>query len=162
MISITKQMKFEAAHVVRGATSKRCKYSVHGHSYVVEVTLSANKTDDRGMVVDFIELKPLKDFIDNFDHAMILWREEKQDIIDFFKNNFERVVIMNKNTTAENMASLFLAEAKRIFDTYNRDNGINYHVDSVRVWETTTGSATASSCDNEDKVIYITHQGGTA
>ncbi|MDY4830787.1 MAG: 6-carboxytetrahydropterin synthase QueD, partial [Campylobacter sp.] len=32
-MKIGRLYSFEAAHVVRDCASKRCKYSIHGHSY---------------------------------------------------------------------------------------------------------------------------------
>jgi 6-pyruvoyltetrahydropterin/6-carboxytetrahydropterin synthase len=45
---IRKQFKFEGAHIVRNCTTRRCKKSIHGHSYVVEVFFTSNKLYDFG------------------------------------------------------------------------------------------------------------------
>lgn len=50
---IRKLFKFENAHVVRNCTSDRCKRSIHGHSYKVELLLKASKLDHGQMVYDF-------------------------------------------------------------------------------------------------------------
>ena len=42
---IRKLFKFEGAHIVRDCSSDRCKFSIHGHSYVVEVFLTSDKLD---------------------------------------------------------------------------------------------------------------------
>lgn len=54
---IRKLFKFENAHVVRNCTSDRCKRSIHGHSYKVELLLKASKLDHGQMVYDFGLLK---------------------------------------------------------------------------------------------------------
>ena len=67
--------------------------------------------------MDFIELKPIKDFLDMFDHSAVLWEQEPiQDINTFFLDNFRRVVTMKKNPTAENMSALL---AKYVLDLLN-------------------------------------------
>ncbi len=50
---IRKLFKFENAHIVRNCSSDRCKRSIHGHSYKVEVLLQANRLDHGQMVYDF-------------------------------------------------------------------------------------------------------------
>lgn len=68
---IRKLFKFENAHIVRNCTSDRCKRSIHGHSYKVELLLKASKLDHGQMVYDFGLLKGvIKDLYDAFDHAI--------------------------------------------------------------------------------------------
>jgi 6-pyruvoyl-tetrahydropterin synthase len=57
----------------------RCR-SFHGHSGIVKVYIRRKYTlvDDLNMVIDFTELKPIKDFIDCFDHAMIISLEDTE------------------------------------------------------------------------------------
>jgi len=64
---IRKLFKFENAHIVRNCTSDRCKRSIHGHSYKVELLLKANRLDHGQMVYDFGLLKGvIKDLFDSF------------------------------------------------------------------------------------------------
>ena len=73
---IRKLFKFENAHIVRNCTSDRCKRSIHGHSYKVELLLKASKLDHGQMVYDFGLLKGvIKDFFDSFDHAICFWQK---------------------------------------------------------------------------------------
>ena len=68
---IRKLFKFENAHIVRNCSSDRCKRSIHGHSYEVELILEAHRLDHGQMVYDFGLLKHhIKDIIDSFDHAI--------------------------------------------------------------------------------------------
>ena len=74
---IRKLFKFEGAHIVRNCSSVRCKKSIHGHSYVVEVFFSSDGFDNGMMVMDFGLMKgTIKDFIDGFDHAYSMWDKE--------------------------------------------------------------------------------------
>ncbi|MEL0028882.1 MAG: 6-carboxytetrahydropterin synthase, partial [Perlucidibaca sp.] len=42
---IRKLFRFENAHIVRNCSSDRCRRSIHGHSYQVEVLLEAHALD---------------------------------------------------------------------------------------------------------------------
>lgn len=66
---IRKLFKFENAHIVRNCTSDRCKRSIHGHSYKVELLLKASKLDHGQMVYDFGLLKGV---IKNFLTVLIM------------------------------------------------------------------------------------------
>jgi len=149
-ISIVKQFKTETAHIVRGAVSERCKFNIHGHSYLWEVCITGFIDPKNGMLLDFKELTPIKKFIDKFDHATVFWSLESDEIISFFKYHFKRVLVMNENTTAENMARLV---HKVTSDWLAREHN-NVSVKWVRVWETTTGSAIATSSDTDDYLEY--------
>ena len=76
---IRKLFKFEGAHIVRNCSSDRCKRSIHGHSYTVEVFLTAKGLDNGQMIMDFGLMKgTIKDLIDSFDHAYSFWNLEKR------------------------------------------------------------------------------------
>ena len=151
-ILIKKIFKTETAHIVRLASSQRCRESVHGHSYKWIVTiLDEEKLKENGMVIDFIDLKPIKEFIDQFDHAMILWQNDTQQFKDFFLNNCERVIIMLKNTTAENMAKL-IHKFTQDWLKISYPNRLLI-CKKVEVWETETGCGMATSSDNNDIII---------
>lgn len=154
-ISISKIFKTETAHIVRNAISKRCKFNVHGHSYKWIVTIKGPINPETGMVLDFKELKPIGNFIDNFDHAMVLWGEDNPEFIDFFIKNTQRHLIMKKNPTAENMASLV---HKFVVDWLTTNYGHEYFCKQIEVWETETGKATSTSHDGYDILLSPEHQ----
>lgn len=54
---IRKLFKFENAPIVRNCSSERCKHSIHGHSYQIELILEAKRLDHGQMVYDFGLLK---------------------------------------------------------------------------------------------------------
>ena len=79
---IRKLFKFENAHIVRNCTSDRCKRSIHGHSYKVELLLKASKLDHGQMVYDFGLLKGvIKELFDSFDHAICYWQKDDPEYI---------------------------------------------------------------------------------
>ncbi len=85
---ITKTFRFEAGHRVwkqnltcgRGAEISYGKekpinkcVNLHGHSYMLEVTLGSNTLSEQDMVMDFYHVKnALKDLIDTIDHSFII------------------------------------------------------------------------------------------
>lgn len=84
---IRKLFKFENAHIVRNCTSDRCKRSIHGHSYKVELLLKASKLDHGQMVYDFGLLKGvIKDLYDSFDHAICFGKTMIQNISKHVKH----------------------------------------------------------------------------
>lgn len=141
----------EMAHIVRGAVSTRCKYNVHGHSAEWFITIKSDGLTDYGMVVDFIELKKYKKLIDIFDHCMVLWKDETEEFTNFFKDNFKRVVIMEKNTTAENFARFLYRVVERELSYHNP----RLKVDNVEYFETKSSEAIADTSDRYDNIYWI-------
>lgn len=149
MMRISKKFITETSHIVREAVSLRCRNSIHGHSYLWIVSIEG-ELNGAGMVLDFKELSPVKQFIDLFDHASVFWSKEDSEIVDFFKCHFDRVLVMKKNPTAENMARLVFCSAQDWFIAKKLD----VKVAQVDVWETATGCGIANECDENDILIY--------
>lgn len=69
MYRVAKQFSFSASHVLAGLGDDHPCSRLHGHNYVVEVVAEADRLDERGFVVDFAELDPVKGWIDaTLDH----------------------------------------------------------------------------------------------
>ena len=152
---ITKIFRTETSHVVREAFSERCKYNIHGHSYVWELNISGD-LDKAGMVVDFGALSSIKKFVDLFDHATVFWNQEDRysTSIEFFKKNFNRWIVMKQNPTAENMARLLLKQANIFFKKMN----MRCKAVSVVVHETITGKATAFEYNDFDIIDELSEE----
>ncbi len=140
---IRKKFKFEASHIVRNCFSERCKYSIHGHSYELEIFLSANKLDNGQMIYDFGLLKGfMKSFIDSFDHATIFWDKDDPDYIDSIKKHSDRYISLPVSSSAEMLSLFFLKALNFILQSTNFNNGESaITITSVRVHETATGYA---------------------
>ena len=67
---------FSAAHVVDGKT--KCN-RLHGHNWVVKVTINGEINPDTGMVEDFIGIK---DIIDQLDHKTLISGRQIVDPVD--------------------------------------------------------------------------------
>jgi 6-pyruvoyltetrahydropterin/6-carboxytetrahydropterin synthase len=100
----TRIIEFDAAHRVVNHGGK-CKF-LHGHRYVLEVTIASKILTSLGMVIDFGELKSIiKGWIDNnLDHNVILHNVDKNigDVIEQSTN--QKIYYMDRNPTAENIA----------------------------------------------------------
>lgn len=140
---IRKKFKFEGAHIVRDCSSDRCKKSLHGHSYIVEVFLTSQGVDNGGMVMDFgLTKKSIADFIDSFDHCYSLWGRERDDFKMFIKSQSARWVEMPVTPSAEMYSLMFFFVIDQIIKNTEFNNGeCQVSLYSVRVHETETGYA---------------------
>jgi 6-pyruvoyltetrahydropterin/6-carboxytetrahydropterin synthase len=140
---IRKLFKFENAHIVRNCTSDRCKRSIHGHSYKVELLLKASKLDHGQMVYDFGLLKGvIKDLYDAFDHAICFWQHDDADYIAACKTFSARWVSLPVSPSAEQFSRIFFYLAQQVLASTVTQNGEgDVEVYSVIVHETDTGYA---------------------
>ena len=140
---IRKLFKFENAHIVRNCSSDRCKYSIHGHSYQIELILEAHRLDHGQMVYDFGLLKSsIKDIIDSFDHAICFWNKDDPDYIDACKKFSARWISLPVSPPAEQFSRVVFFWAREILKQTQMQNGeTDVKVYSVIAHETATGYA---------------------
>ncbi len=132
MFQVTKEINFCYGHRLLNYSGK-CRY-FHGHNGKVEVELSAERLDEKGMVRDFGEIKQiLQTWIDdNLDHRMLL--NDKDPLRTTLEKSGEPLFILKENPTAENIARLIYQTAKT--------KGLP--VTRVTLWETPNAYATYS------------------
>ncbi|MGB8483184.1 MAG: 6-carboxytetrahydropterin synthase [Acinetobacter bohemicus] len=154
---IRKLFKFENAHIVRNCTSDRCKRSIHGHSYKVELLLKASKLDHGQMVYDFGLLKGvIKDIFDSFDHAICFWQHDDAEYIDACKKFSARWVSLPVSPSAEQFSRIFFYLAQQILASTITQNGEgDVEVYSVIVHETDTGYAQSFVEDIENEQMGV-------
>lgn len=140
---IRKLFKFENAHIVRNCSSDRCKRSIHGHSYKVELLLKASKLDHGQMVYDFGLLKGvIKDLFDAFDHAICFWQHDDAEYIQMCKKFSARWISLPVSPSAEQFSRVFFYLAQQVLASTETQNGEgDVAVYSVIVHETDTGYA---------------------
>src|SRR6056297_811734 len=97
-IRLTKEFSFEMAHALWNYDGL-CS-NVHGHSYVLSVTLKGEPVIDRsdpkyGMVVDFGDIKRWvkKTIVDEFDHSLLISRHADTSEISASRQMFKRLKI---------------------------------------------------------------------
>ncbi|HAD68823.1 MAG TPA: 6-carboxytetrahydropterin synthase QueD [Acinetobacter radioresistens] len=154
---IRKLFKFENAHIVRNCTSDRCKRSIHGHSYKVELLLKANRLDHGQMVYDFGLLKGvIKDLFDSFDHAICFWQNDDQEYIAACKKFSARWVALPVSPSAEQFSRIFFFLAQQVLNSTVTQNGEgDVEVYSVIVHETDTGYAQSFQEDIENRQMGL-------
>ncbi|ALH95993.1 6-pyruvoyl trahydropterin synthase family protein [Acinetobacter equi] len=154
---IRKLFKFENAHIVRNCTSDRCKRSIHGHSYKVELLLKASKLDHGQMVYDFGLLKGvIKDLFDAFDHAICFWQNDSQDYIEACQKFSARWVSLPVSPSAEQFSRIFFYLAQQVLASTETQNGEgDVEVYSVIVHETDTGYAQSFLEDIQNEQMGI-------
>jgi len=132
MVDITRKIEFDAGHRIPDHGSK-CR-NLHGHRYVLEVTLRGVINDrpgeeTSGMLIDFGTLKDVMNRVicDHWDHAFLVY--EHDHVVRMFLESMpeHRTCVMDCVPTAENLAKLaFELIAPHCNDTL-------YH---VRLYET--------------------------
>lgn len=154
---IRKLFKFENAHIVRNCTSDRCKRSIHGHSYKVELLLKASKLDHGQMVYDFGLLKGvIKDIFDSFDHAICFWQYDDAEYIAACKKFSARWVSLPVSPSAEQFSRIFFYLAQQVLASTITQNGEgDVEVYSVIVHETDTGYAQSFIEDIENTQMGV-------
>ena len=112
MYEVTIETGFSAAHFLRHYEGK-CE-KLHGHNWKVQITVSAGKLDEKGLAIDFRNLREIANkFIEKFDHANL------NDLPEF----------REQNPTTENIARI-------IFEKFeDAINGELVQVKEVRVGE---------------------------
>lgn len=145
---IRKKFRFEGAHIVRNCTSQRCRENIHGHSYEVEVFLKSDHLDNGFMVMDFVLLNNVGEFIHSFDHSYTLWDQEIDEVKEAIYRINTRVAEIPVSPSAEGYALLFFFVIDRIISRTKLVNGErNVKLHAVRVHETQSGYAEASAED---------------
>ncbi len=133
MITVTKTVRFDAAHILTNHQGL-CK-NLHGHTYRVDVSVAQADGEARDMVIDFKDLKHLANEVicNRFDHAFIYNTESagEREIAAVIEKQGMRTVAIPFRSTAENLAKLFYTDLKTHIP------GLS----SVKVWETTDSCA---------------------
>lgn len=140
---IRKLFKFENAHIVRGCSTQRCRASLHGHSYKVEVLLESDYLDNGQMVYDFGLMKQgMKELIDAFDHAIALWDGDDEEYIADMKRHSNRWVQIPVSPSAEQFSRLIFVMIDKLHWFTEMVNGEKMvRLFSIIVHETETGYA---------------------
>jgi len=146
---IRKLFKFENAHIVRGCSTVKCRSSLHGHSYRVELLFESNFLDNGQMVYDFGLMKQnMKDLIESFDHAVALWSGDDAKYVDDMKRHSQRWVELPVSPSAEQFSRVIFVMIDRLLSLTSTSNGEKeVKLNSIIVHETQTGYA---QCFKED------------
>jgi 6-pyruvoyltetrahydropterin/6-carboxytetrahydropterin synthase len=136
--SVTLRHNFETAHRILGLAPK-CA-SLHGHSWHVQVTVTAPHLDARGTVVEFGDFKAaLRGWLDTYlDHGTML--HEDDPLCDVLEAHGCKVWRCQHPPTVENTAALVAVQAQGALVLTEHADGAA--VTAVQVTETGTNEAT--------------------
>jgi len=153
---IRKLFKFENAHIVRGCSTKKCRSSLHGHSYKVELLFESNFLDNGQMVYDFGLMKQnMKALVESFDHSIAIWNGDEKEYIQDMKKHSARWVELPVSPSAEQFSRVIFLLIDKLLQLTSSVNGEKeVKLNSIIVHETATGYA---QCFNDD--AYSKHMG---
>lgn len=140
---IRKLFKFENAHIVRGCSSVKCRSSLHGHSYKVEVLFQSDFLDNGHMVYDFGLMKQnMKDLIESFDHAITFYNKDSKEYISDMKKYSKRWIELPISPSAEQFSRIIFVMIDALLTLTCKINGEKeVSLYSIIVHETETGYA---------------------
>lgn len=126
-MKIAKEFRWEMGHRLPEHFDK-CR-NIHGHSYKMLIELEGDLLNN-GMVMDYFDLKKLiKPLVEKMDHAFLVYKEDNE-IIQFLDKMKSKKVVVNFQSTVENICNYFLKEVSKI------DFPANIKKVKVRVYET--------------------------
>ncbi len=108
-VQIRWQRDFEAAHRI-WQHQEKCRY-LHGHSYKVRIR-AEGELDEWGMLVDFGDIK--RAVVGFLDHKTLLHRDDP--LAEVLSKSGQRLVLLDRNPTAENLALLIGTRLMREFN----------------------------------------------
>lgn len=131
-VSITKILRFEAAHVIHGH-SGGCGH-IHGHSYELHVTIALAQSlpgyiDGLGMVFDFKELKKLMNdnVIGLLDHKLLVSKMHLE--VSGLSFSQDEMLVLDAEPTAENLLIFINEKATGLLPEQVK-------LSVLRLWET--------------------------
>ena len=124
MFAVSREIDFCYGHRLLNYDGK-CRY-LHGHNGRVIITLESETLCERGMVLDFSDIKRvISQWIDeHLDHRMILHRDDP--VVSVLREMGEPLYLLDVNPTAENIA--------RLIYEVTAEHG--FPVVETRLWET--------------------------
>lgn len=138
MLTITRKLEFDAGHRIPDHRSQ-CR-NLHGHRYVLEVTLRGDVVEtegapDRGMVMDFADVKSLAmtHLVSRWDHAFLVFEGDTR-VREFLESMPEhKTIVLDRIPTVENLAAVAFETLAQVYDAHY---GVNLRLQQVRLYET--------------------------
>ncbi|MDR3625364.1 MAG: 6-carboxytetrahydropterin synthase [Ignavibacteriaceae bacterium] len=107
---IAKEFNWEMGHRLPEHFGK-CK-NIHGHSYKMLVEIEGDVLEN-GMVMDYYHLRDVIDpIIERMDHAFLVYKEDTS-VIEFLERMNSKRVVVDFQSTVENITRYFLDEIKK-------------------------------------------------
>jgi 6-pyruvoyltetrahydropterin/6-carboxytetrahydropterin synthase len=126
-VKIAKEFKWEMGHRLTFHKGK-CK-NLHGHTYRLWVEIGG-KQDSNGLVMDYYDLsKQVSPIIEKIDHSVMVYYKDL-DLIEALTKLGSKIVIVEFESTAENICKYLINELKKT------DLPSNINSLKVRIYET--------------------------
>jgi len=138
-IAIVQRIEWDAMHRIPGHEGA-CK-AYHGHRYAAEISVTAEKLDALGRVVDFSVIEDVVGgwIKQNLDHTAILYARDDEPsvkaVIEANKRLGKPVYLLEGYPTVE----VIVAELGKVTTELLKPHGVS--VVSIRLWETPDCSA---------------------
>ena len=137
-MEITRRLEFDAGHRIPNHEGQ-CRH-IHGHRYVIEVTLLGDVLNhqgyaDDGMVLDFGDIKKLTNelIVSKWDHAFLVAKED-ESLVNFLGSIPDhKTVMLDVIPTVENLAQTAFSILEPVFK--NNFSG-RLNLSRLRLYET--------------------------
>ena len=109
-MKIAKEFRWEMGHRLPEHFGL-CK-NIHGHSYKLIVEFEG-ELDKNQMVIDYYDVeKIINPIIENLDHSFMVNADDKP-VLEFLEKMNSKKVVVDFNSTAENICTYLLSEIKK-------------------------------------------------
>ncbi len=110
-MKIAKEFDWEMGHRLTFHKGK-CR-NIHGHSYKMMIEFTGSSDED-GMVLDYYDVKErIQPLVDELDHAFMV-KKDDEELLSFLQKFNYLHVIVDFESTAENIVGYFLNKIKDI------------------------------------------------
>ena len=142
MYTIEIRHNVESAHRFYAATSSSKCRNIHGHSWLITLTLAALQLDNQGMVVEFGQIKRVwRDWLDtHVDHGIMLHSGDPMIAAIQSVEPDARIFALPQDPTTENVAEFLFHQAQALLEQLAVGNQV--HVQQIHVQETHVNAAT--------------------
>ena len=109
-MKIAKEFRWEMGHRLPEHFGL-CK-NIHGHSYKMIVEFEG-ELDKNQMVIDYYDVeKIINPVIEKLDHSFMVTKDDKM-VLEFLEKMNSKKVVVDFNSTAENICAYLLSEIKK-------------------------------------------------
>jgi len=109
-VKIAKEFRWEMGHRLPDHFGM-CK-NIHGHSYKMLVEFEGD-LDEQGMIIDYYDVeKIINPIVEKLDHAFMVNKNDKT-VLEFLKKMNSKKVVVDFQSTAENICTFILDEVKK-------------------------------------------------
>lgn len=120
MFEISKEFHFSASHQLDGLPTTHPCSRLHGHNYIVRLTLQSHNLNEVGFLRDYRQLNELKRYIDDFwDHRHL---NDEFDFNPTAENMARHIYHLAHEMNMDEVAAVSVSETPKTWATYRGDN----------------------------------------